>query len=184
MLENENPPPRGIVVRVLLVEDQTALVKALRQGMEEEGFAVDTAVDGEEADVKARSTQYDVIVLDVMFPKQDGFTLLKKWRGGGGVTPDNSVTGRGAAGDEEEGGAREGREGGKRGEGGDGARRVREKKDRQGVRPAADPHPVGGGVHAPRHGRRPAGAGGGRQGGGQTVRRPGRHQHALHPPIP
>ena len=62
-------------MRVLLVEDQATLLKALRQGLEEEGFAVDTAADGDEADVKARSTPYDVIVLDVMLPKQDGMTL-------------------------------------------------------------------------------------------------------------
>jgi DNA-binding response OmpR family regulator len=70
-------------VRVLLVEDQLALSKALRQGLEEEGFAVDTALDGEEADGKATGTNYDVIVLDIMLPKIDGLTLLKKWRGGG-----------------------------------------------------------------------------------------------------
>src|SRR6478609_11841963 len=70
-------------VRILIVEDQLPLLKALRQGLEEEGFAVDTATDGEEADVKARTTQYDVIVLDIMLPKVDGLTLLKKWRAGG-----------------------------------------------------------------------------------------------------
>lgn len=70
-------------MRVLLVEDQVALVKALRQGLEEEGFAVDAAMDGEEADAKARTTQYDVIVLDIMLPKVDGLTLLKKWRAAG-----------------------------------------------------------------------------------------------------
>ena len=67
-------------MRVLLVEDQAALLKALRQGLEEEGFAVDTAADGEEADLKARTTSYDVIVLDIMLPKVDGLTLLKAWR--------------------------------------------------------------------------------------------------------
>jgi len=70
-------------VRVLLVEDTQALVKALRQGLEEEGFAVDVATDGEEADVKCRSTSYDVIVLDIMLPKVDGLTLLQKWRKAG-----------------------------------------------------------------------------------------------------
>ena len=70
-------------MRILLVEDQVTLVKALRQGLEEEGFAVDAALDGEEADVKARATQYDVIVLDVMLPKVDGLTLLKRWRADG-----------------------------------------------------------------------------------------------------
>jgi DNA-binding response OmpR family regulator len=65
---------------VLIVEDHRPLLRSLRQGLEEEGFAVDTAEDGEEADIKARSTSYDVIVLDVMLPKIDGLTLLRKWR--------------------------------------------------------------------------------------------------------
>lgn len=73
-------------MRVLLVEDHQPLVRALRQGLEEEGFAVDTATDGEEADVKCRSTSYDVIVLDVMLPKVDGLTLLKNWRQSGIAT--------------------------------------------------------------------------------------------------
>lgn len=73
-------------MRVLLVEDNPQLLKALRQGLEEEGFAVDVATDGEEADVKCRSTSYDVIILDVMLPKVDGLTLLKGWRASGIAT--------------------------------------------------------------------------------------------------
>jgi DNA-binding response OmpR family regulator len=53
---------------------------ALRQGLEEEGYSVDWAADGADADVKARSTSYDVIVLDVMLPHVDGLTLLQNWR--------------------------------------------------------------------------------------------------------
>ena len=68
-------------MRVLLVEDYQPLARALRQGLEEEGFAVDTAADGEEADIKCRSASYDVIILDRMLPKvDDGLTLLKRWR--------------------------------------------------------------------------------------------------------
>jgi DNA-binding response OmpR family regulator len=67
-------------MRVLLVEDHKPLSRTLRQGLEEEGFAVDVAIDGEEADVKARGTSYDVIVLDLMLPKIDGLTLLQRWR--------------------------------------------------------------------------------------------------------
>lgn len=70
-------------MRLLLVEDQQALVKSLRMGLEEEGFAVDVAMDGEEADVKARTTPYDVVILDIMLPKVDGLTLLKRWRAAG-----------------------------------------------------------------------------------------------------
>jgi DNA-binding response OmpR family regulator len=67
-------------MRVLLVEDHKPLARALRQGLEEENFAVDLAADGEEADVKARNTSYDVIILDLMLPKIDGMTLLRRWR--------------------------------------------------------------------------------------------------------
>ncbi|HEY1380901.1 MAG TPA: response regulator, partial [Gemmataceae bacterium] len=59
-------PPRTDPVRVLLVEDHKPLVRALRQGLEEEGYAVDVAYDGEEADYKVGTVQYDVIVLDIM----------------------------------------------------------------------------------------------------------------------
>ena len=70
-------------MRVLLVEDHKPLVRALRQGLEEEGLAVDVALDGEEADFKARTAEYDAIVLDIMLPKKDGLTLLKEWRSSG-----------------------------------------------------------------------------------------------------
>jgi DNA-binding response OmpR family regulator len=70
-------------VRLLLVEDHKPLSRALKRGLEEEGFAVDLAEDGEEADYKATSASYDAIVLDLMLPKIDGLTLLNKWRKGG-----------------------------------------------------------------------------------------------------
>jgi len=86
-------------VRILIVEDQIPLLKALRQGLEEEGFAVDTAVDGEEGDAKARTTQYDVILLDIMLPKVDGLTLLKRWRSSGMNTHVMMLTAKGSTGD-------------------------------------------------------------------------------------
>ena len=70
-------------MRVLLIEDHKPLVRALKRGLEEEGFAVDTAGDGEEGDFKARSADYDVIILDLMLPKKDGLALLKEWRQNG-----------------------------------------------------------------------------------------------------
>ncbi len=73
-------------MRVLLVEDHKPLVRALRQGLEEEGFAVDVAYDGEEGDFKARGATYDVIILDRMLPKVDGLTLLQRWRKDGLTT--------------------------------------------------------------------------------------------------
>ncbi len=68
------------VVRILLAEDHKPLARSLRRGLEEEGFAVDLAEDGQEADFKARGANYDAIVLDLMLPKIDGLALLKNWR--------------------------------------------------------------------------------------------------------
>ncbi len=82
-------------MRVLLVEDHKPLVRALRQGLEEEGLAVDVAMDGEEADFKARTAQYDAIVLDIMLPKKDGLALLKDWRQAGIKTHVLMLTARG-----------------------------------------------------------------------------------------
>ncbi len=72
-----------VSVRLLLIEDHEPLVRALKRGLEEEGFAVDTARDGEEGADKARTAEYDVIILDIMLPKEDGLSLLKKWRRAG-----------------------------------------------------------------------------------------------------
>jgi len=70
-------------VRVLLIEDHKPLLKALQRGLEEEGFAVDTAEDGEEGEFKGRTANYDAVVLDLMLPKKDGLTVLKEWRKAG-----------------------------------------------------------------------------------------------------
>ncbi len=67
-------------MRVLLIEDHRPLLRALKRGLEEEGFAVDTAEDGEEGEYKGRTANYDAIVLDLMLPKKDGLTVLKEWR--------------------------------------------------------------------------------------------------------
>jgi DNA-binding response OmpR family regulator len=90
-------------VRLLLVEDHKPLARALRQGLEEEGFAVDIAFDGDEAGHKAAGTNYDVIVLDLMLPKKDGLTLLKEWRSAGNQTHVIVLTARGALDDKVKG---------------------------------------------------------------------------------
>jgi DNA-binding response OmpR family regulator len=83
-------------MRVLLVEDHKPLLRSLRQGLEEEGFAVDVAADGDEADIKARGTEYNVVILDLMLPKVDGLTLLKRWRRDGLKTHVLVLTARGS----------------------------------------------------------------------------------------
>jgi DNA-binding response OmpR family regulator len=70
-------------VRVLLIEDHKPMLRAIKQGLEEEGFAVDVAMDGEEGNYKAKTANYDVIILDLMLPKVDGLTLLQQWRRAG-----------------------------------------------------------------------------------------------------
>lgn len=67
-------------MKILLVEDHKLLSRSLKQALEEDGFAVDLAVSGDEADAKARGAIYDVVILDLMLPKIDGLTLLKGWR--------------------------------------------------------------------------------------------------------
>ena len=86
-------------MRILLVEDHKPLSRALRQGLEEEHFAVDVALDGDEADHKARSTNYDVIILDLMLPGKDGLTLLKSWREDGVQTHVLILTAKGTTDD-------------------------------------------------------------------------------------
>jgi DNA-binding response OmpR family regulator len=83
-------------VRVLFIEDHKPLVRALKQGLEEEGFAVDTAHDGEEGNYKAQTAEYDVIILDLMLPKEDGLSLLQRWRKAGMNTHVLVLTARGS----------------------------------------------------------------------------------------
>ena len=74
-------------MRVLIVEDYGPLRKALGQGLEEAGFAVDISADGEEGLWYARSNEYDVIVLDLMLPRVDGLTILNRLRAEGSAVP-------------------------------------------------------------------------------------------------
>jgi two-component system, OmpR family, response regulator len=67
-------------VRLLIVEDEYDLLWALEKTFREEGYAVDTASDGEDGLFKATSWDYDAIVLDLMLPKLDGGELLKRLR--------------------------------------------------------------------------------------------------------
>lgn len=73
-------------MRLLLVEDYPPLQKALVQGLQEAGFAVDATADGEEGLWFAQTNDYDVIVLDLMLPKVDGLTILKQLRQDGRQT--------------------------------------------------------------------------------------------------
>lgn len=67
-------------MRILLVEDYDPLRKSLVMGLREAGMAVDESANGEDGLWYATTNTYDVIVLDLMLPKVDGLTILKKLR--------------------------------------------------------------------------------------------------------
>ncbi len=67
-------------MRVLLVEDDRRLSNVVKKGLNEEGFAVDIAYDGQEGLYLAESENYDLIILDIMLPKVDGLTICKELR--------------------------------------------------------------------------------------------------------
>ena len=66
--------------KVLVVDDEKLIVKGIRFSLEQEGMEVDCAYDGEEALAMAREKQYDIILLDVMLPKLDGFSVCQQIR--------------------------------------------------------------------------------------------------------
>ena len=67
-------------MRLLLIEDEKALSDAIRKLLEQARYTVDTAYDGEEGLLLALGGSYDAIILDVMLPKMDGFTVLRRQR--------------------------------------------------------------------------------------------------------
>jgi two-component system OmpR family response regulator len=67
-------------MRILVVDDEPDLLSSLATALRDEGYAVDTAADGEEGAYKAESWEYDAIVLDVMLPKLDGWQILARLR--------------------------------------------------------------------------------------------------------
>ena len=67
-------------MRVLVVEDEVRLAEALGQIMKENKYAVDVVNDGEAGFDNAMSGIYDVIVLDVMLPKMNGFDVVRQMR--------------------------------------------------------------------------------------------------------
>ena len=70
-------------MRILVIEDYDPLRKSLAKGLQEAGFAVDATGDGEEGLWYATDEAYDVIILDLMLPKIDGLSILKKLRAKG-----------------------------------------------------------------------------------------------------
>ena len=81
-------------MRILLVEDEQGLASVLKRGLQEHGYAVDAACDGEEALAFAESEPYDLIVLDVMLPDLDGFSVCRRLRAMRSTVPVLMLTAR------------------------------------------------------------------------------------------
>ena len=68
------------MAKILVVDDEKLIVKGIRFSLEQDGMEVDCAYDGQEALDKAMATAYDMILLDVMLPKMDGFEVCQRIR--------------------------------------------------------------------------------------------------------
>ena len=90
-------------MRVLIVEDEVRLASTLQDLLELNGYTADVSHDGESGLDNALSGIYDVVLLDVMLPKLDGFTVLRRLRAAGNATPVLMLTARSELGDRVEG---------------------------------------------------------------------------------
>ncbi|HOT82111.1 MAG TPA: response regulator transcription factor [Candidatus Defluviicoccus seviourii] len=81
-------------MRVLIVEDDPSLRRQLCDRLTAEGYAIDTAADGEEAAFQGETEPYDAIILDLGLPRQDGLSVLRGWRESGLNTPVMILTAR------------------------------------------------------------------------------------------
>ena len=81
-------------MRILLVEDEPRAAQVLAKGLREQTYAVDVTGDGEDALYHASITDYDAIILDVMLPRRDGFSVCRQLRDSGATVPVLMLTAR------------------------------------------------------------------------------------------
>lgn len=81
-------------MRILLVEDDPGIARFVAKGLREQAFAVDVTGNGEEALYKSAINDYDAIILDVMIPGRDGFSVCRELRATGSVVPVIMLTAR------------------------------------------------------------------------------------------
>ena len=86
-------------MRILVVEDERDLNLLLQKVLKKAGYTVDGCYDGEEAQLHLLGAEYDAILLDVMMPKKDGYTLIRELREQGVDTPVLFLTARDSVGD-------------------------------------------------------------------------------------
>ena len=90
-------------MRVLLVEDDARIARFVAKGLREQAYAVDVATSGEDALYQAAINTYDLVLLDVMIPPPDGFTVCRELRNAGQRMPILMLTARDAVEDRVEG---------------------------------------------------------------------------------
>ncbi|MCJ1966631.1 response regulator transcription factor [Candidatus Nanosynbacter sp. TM7-087] len=83
-------------MRVLLIEDDVTIARLLKEGLEDEAYAVDVAHDGSEGYRTATADEYDVIILDIMLPGMNGYEVCRALRNDGNKTPILMLTARDA----------------------------------------------------------------------------------------
>lgn len=81
-------------MRILLIEDEKKTAAFIAKGLEEEGYSVESARDGEAGLELARASNFDLLLIDVMLPKKDGWTVVGELRGEGVHTPILFLTAR------------------------------------------------------------------------------------------
>lgn len=81
-------------MRILLVEDDVTIARLLKEGLEDESYAVDVANDGSEGYRTAVADDYDVIILDIMLPGMNGYEVCRSLRNDGNKTPILMLTAR------------------------------------------------------------------------------------------
>jgi DNA-binding response OmpR family regulator len=88
-----------VTVRILLAEDEKDLNDIITQKLTSDGFSVDSCFNGQDAINILSYTEYDVIILDIMMPKADGYTVLQALRSTGNTTPVLFLTAKDAVAD-------------------------------------------------------------------------------------
>ncbi|MBS6762531.1 MAG: response regulator transcription factor [Clostridium sp.] len=81
-------------MRVLIIEDETGLADVIRAEFEDENYETDICEDGQDGYFQGLSDIYDIIILDGMLPRMDGYDILRKWRAEGIETPVLMLTAR------------------------------------------------------------------------------------------
>jgi heavy metal response regulator len=84
---------------ILIIEDEQKIRQFLKRGLEEEGYTVDTAADGEAGLELASGDAYDLVVLDLLLPRRDGLAVCRELRRQGATVPVLMLTARGAVSD-------------------------------------------------------------------------------------